>query len=166
MTDAPKLTLVDRAMQGVDPLVSQAADRKVLTRYIGSISKTCYAEERRRVFNEIGAKSIEEFAQVPILRAERDARVTSSEMDHAKKAARNFGVILGMAGGAALTVLVGSSLLLAGSRASVAGFTVGSMLGANEGNDQRLRQIERGEAPRSCVPGQTLDDGRICGAQP
>jgi hypothetical protein len=79
MTEAPKLTLVDRAMQGVDPLVSQAADRKVLTRYIGSISKTCYAEERRRVLSEIGAKNIEEFAQVPILRAERDARVSIDE---------------------------------------------------------------------------------------
>lgn len=79
MTEAPKLTLVDRAMQGVDPLVSQAADRKVLTRYIGSISKTCYAEERQRLLAGIGAKSIEEFAQVPILRAERDARVSIDE---------------------------------------------------------------------------------------
>jgi hypothetical protein len=86
MTEAPKLTLVDRAMQGVDPLVSQAADRKVLTRYIGSISKTCYAEANQRMLQAAGAKSLEEFSQLEVLRAERDARPTKEEMQHAMRA--------------------------------------------------------------------------------
>ena len=86
-------------MQGVDPLVSQAADRKVLARYIGSISKTCYAEERRRVLSEIGAKSIEEFAQVPILRAERDARVSIDEERKHGRHQRWLGFAIGVPAG-------------------------------------------------------------------
>ena len=109
MTESPRLTLVDRAMQGVEPMVSQAADRKVLARYIGSISKTCYAEERRRVLSEIGATAIGEFAQVPILRAERDARITiDEERKHGKAEYWRGFTIGGMICGA----IVGTALAL------------------------------------------------------
>lgn len=154
MTEAPKLTLVDRAMQGVDPLVSQAADRKVLTRYIGSISKTCYAEERQRILAGIGAKSIEEFAQVPILRAERDARVSpQEEAKHASAAYWRGFTIGGMICGA----IVGTALALYAAAIIDPAFdAAGRIRAQSDMTDALVRSQQEPQAEPYTNPGQDV----------
>lgn len=137
-----KLSVIALREVGNDTRAADKTIEQILDKYAPSIAKEAARRAKASVLSEVGAKSVEEFAQVPILRAERDARPTPAEMIHAKKAARNFGALLGACAGAALAVIIGSTLLLAGSRATVEGAAWGSMLGRQSSNVDRLERID------------------------
>jgi hypothetical protein len=70
MTDAPRLRLVDAALEEVahDPK-QEPVIRSVLTRFAPSIAKQARKEERQAIFATVGAKSIEDLTLMPKVRA-------------------------------------------------------------------------------------------------
>jgi hypothetical protein len=152
MTEAPKLKLVDYALAEVphkeqdEPVI-----RKILDRFGPSIAKKARQDERAGIFQALGAQNLEEASQLARVRAERDARPTVAEEQKHGRFRFYQGVVVGVCVGCAIVVAVGSSLLLAGSQASVQGVAAGSMVARQNENEDRMRALERNEP---YTPGQ------------
>lgn len=136
---ADKLSAVALREVGSTPGVADNIVLKLLDRYAGAMSKEADKRARAAILAQAGAQAIEDFAQAPILRAERDARPTASEEAKHVKAGRREGVIIGMVMGAILTIGVAGALMAVGSRATVAGFAVGA---ASERQAQNVRTLD------------------------
>lgn len=161
MTEAPKLKLVDYALQDVPHAEKDEPTlRKVLDRFGPSIARKARQEERAAIFQALGAQNLEECSQLTRVRAERDARPTlEEERKHVKAGYWRGAAQWGMAG---LTVgIVGACVLLTfivvpfneQTRASTeAGVMVG--VAATQQTDRPLG---------TCTPGARRPDGSVCG---
>ena len=112
--------------------------------------------ERADLLQALGKQTLEEASQTAQLRAERDARPTMEQYGRHGMARLYQGVAIGAAFGAALTVAVGSTLLLAGTQSAVQGAAAGSMIRAQSENVRILDAAERNEyrrAPREPADG-------------
>lgn len=109
--------------------------------------------ERNEILASVGAESVNDFSQLAILRAERDARPTLNE--EAKHGWAKFwqGTTLGVALGAALVLAVGSLTLSSA-------FNQARQYGA--GMVAVGAATQAAAPPSTCIPGETLDDGRRC----
>lgn len=113
--------------------------------------------ERADMLKALGVKALEDASQLAQIRAERDARPTPTE--EAKHGRHRFwqGMAMGLSGG----VAIGSAMVaLAFAWSMRESFDNAAQYGS--------RMVVSGAAlqgaspPTRCVPGETLDDGRVC----
>lgn len=154
----PRLTLIDRAMaaDGVD--LSQAPKtRELLTKHAPSIAKQVRKEVLAEVHEALGVRTLEEASQVAGIKAERDARPTlNEELKHGRHQFWRGGVICGSFG-----ILLGAGLVYAA-------FAWSQQASFQSAADYGTRMVVSGAAlqsgnpPSTCIPGETLEDGRRC----
>lgn len=105
------------------------------------------------ILQQLGVQRLEEASQLHRLMLERDARILPSEERKHVKAARNMGVIIGIGIGALMiSAIWTASMLVSFNQAGTYGREM-AVTGA----------IAQGvNPPRTCTPGETLPDGRVC----
>lgn len=109
--------------------------------------------ERNEILASIGAESVNDFSQLAILRAERDARPTQREEAKHGWARLWQGIALGSILGFTAAIIVGSLTL--GSAFDQARQYGAGMVAVGAAT-------QAAQPPSTCIPGETLEDGRRC----
>ena len=113
------------------------------------------AAERAELIKRFGQAVFDQFSLLETMKAEMRAQFEREEQKHIV-GNRWRGRVEGIIVGAIMVLAIGGSLILIGARASTEGIIAGSMMDANQSNDEALRALQQERSEGYTNPGQDV----------